>query len=78
MLLIQLINIYTYIVLGAVIISWIQLPPDNPIVQVLHTLTEPVLGPIRRVMPDLGGIDISPIVLLVGLHILKGVLIQAL
>ena len=59
----ECINMYSYIVLASVLISWVQLPPDNPIVQILDTFTEPLLGPIRKVMPDMGGMDFSPIVL---------------
>jgi YggT family protein len=41
------------------------------IVDTLYRLTEPMLRPIRRFLPDLGGIDISPVVLLVGLYVLR-------
>jgi YggT family protein len=74
MLLQLLINGYTLIVFVAVILSWFGLSPDNPIVRVTRALTEPVLEPIRKVMPDLGPIDLSPMVLLIGLQILSRVL----
>ena len=45
----QLIDLYMLIVLGAVIISWLKLPPTNTVAIMLHRLTEPALGPIRRV-----------------------------
>ena len=70
----QLIDLYTLIVFGAVIISWVQLPPTNTIAIVLHRLTEPVLGPIRRVLPPMGGLDFSPLVLLVALQFIRGLL----
>ena len=47
MLLVLLLDGYTLIVFGAVIISWIQLPPTNPVASFLHTMTEPLLAPIR-------------------------------
>ncbi len=78
MLLIQLLDIYSLIVFGSVIISWIQLPPDNPIANFLHSMTEPVLAPIRQVMPDMGGLDLSPLVLLFGIRLVRGTLISAL
>ena len=74
MLLVQLIDLYSLVVLGAVIISWIQLPPTHPVATVLHAMTEPVLGPIRRVLPVMGGLDFSPFVLLLGLQLLRGML----
>lgn len=77
MLLIELLDIYSLIVFGAVICSWIQLPPTNPVVNFLETVTEPVLAPIRRVLPDMAGLDFSPLVLLIGLRMLRGVLLAA-
>ena len=75
MLLIDLLDIYSLIVFGAVIVSWIQLPPTNPVVRFLDTVTEPILAPIRRVLPDMGGLDFSPLVLLIGLRMLRGLLL---
>ena len=70
----QLIDLYTLIVFGAVIVSWVQLPPTNTIAIVLHNLTEPVLGLIRRVLPPMGGLDFSPLVLLLALQFIRGLL----
>ena len=77
MLLIGLLDLYSFVVLGAVVISWLQLPPSNPVATFLHTLTEPLLAPIRRVLPDMGGIDFSPLILLFGLRMLRGLLLAA-
>ena len=74
MILIKIINLYSLIVFVAVILSWFQLPYDNPAVQIVNRLTEPLLQPIRRVLPTMGRMDFSPIVLLVGLQMLKGFL----
>ena len=74
MILRQIIDLYSLIVFVAVVMSWMQLPPSNPIAQVVHTLTEPVLGPLRRALPSMGGLDFSPMVLLVGLQMLRGFL----
>ena len=70
----QLIDLYMLIVLGAVIISWLKLPPTNTVTIVLHRLTEPVLGPIRHVLPQVGGLDFSPLVLLIALQFLRRLL----
>lgn len=70
MLLYKLVELYSYVVLGAVVISWIDLPRDNPIVKILDALTEPALKPIRSLLPSSGGIDFSPLVLLLGLQAL--------
>jgi YggT family protein len=64
-------DFYSLIVFVAVVLSWLRLSPDNPVVRIVTTLTEPVLAPIRKVMPDLGGFDFSPMVLLLLLQLLK-------
>ena len=76
-MLIGLLDVYSMIVLGAVIASWVQIPPDNPIGNFLYTMTEPLLGPIRSLLPDMGGLDFSPLVLLFALRMLRGVLLSA-
>ena len=72
MLLIRLIDVYSLIVVASVVVSWTNLPRDHPAVRLLHQLTEPVLVPIRKVLPPMGGIDFSPLVLLIGLRVLAG------
>ena len=77
------INIYFWIILAMVIMSWLVgfgiVNRSNPYVRqigyALDRLTDPLLRPIRRVLPDLGGIDISPIILLIGLQFL-GILVD--
>lgn len=68
---VQAIELYSYIVLASVLVSWIQLPRDNPLVQLLDTFTEPLLAPIRKIMPDMGGLDFSPMILYVLLSLLS-------
>ncbi len=74
MILIQLITVYQMVVVGAVIMSWLQLSPANPVAQFVRSVTEPVLGPLRRVLPAMGGLDFSPMVLIFGLELLKRLL----
>jgi YggT family protein len=77
-LLVQLLDLYTLIVFGAVIISWVQLPPTHPIARILARLTEPLLAPIRKVMPDLGGLDLSPMALLLGVRLVRGFVLNSM
>lgn len=77
MILVQLLDLYSLAVFAAVIVSWIQLPPHHPIVSILRTVTEPLLAPIRRVLPDMGGLDLSPLVLLFGIRLVRGMLLSA-
>jgi YggT family protein len=71
-----LLTVYGYVLLARAIISWIpNLDPYNPIVQFLYQITEPVLEPIRRLIPPLGGmIDISLIVAFFAIMILQQLL----
>ena len=73
--LIKCVEVYSWIVLASVLVSWIQLPQDNPVVQILDTFTEPLLGPIRKLMPDMGGLDFSPVILFVLLNMLSSSLV---
>ncbi len=70
MLLTRLIDVYSLIIVAAVVVSWTNVPRDHPAVRLLQRLTEPVLAPIRKVLPPMGGIDFSPLVLLIGLRVL--------
>ena len=78
-LLIQILNIYWWIVIAAVIVSWLVsfgvLNTYNPfarsLLTALHALTEPVFRPIRRVIPPLGGLDFSPLIALLGVTFLQ-------
>ena len=77
-LLIELIDLYTIVVLAVVIVSWIRLSPGNLLSQLLHKLTEPVLAPARRIIPPLGGLDISPMLVLIALRAIRSVLIRSI
>ena len=78
MILINIVDLYSVLVLLAVILSWVHLPYDNPVAQFVSRMTEPALAPIRRMLPPMGGMDFSPMILLVGLQMLKGFLIGSL
>ena len=72
-------SIYTIAIFAWVILSWVQVPSDHPVAKVqlaLDRIIYPVILPLRRVMPSprIGGamLDLSPIVLLIGLSLLQG------
>ena len=71
-------TIYTYIIIARAVISWVNPDPYNPIVRFLHRVTDPLLDRIRRVMPDMGGIDLSPMILLLGVFFLQKFLVSSL
>lgn len=75
----QILDIYWWIIILSAIFSWLYafnvVNPRNQFVgavgNMLFRLTEPALRPIRRILPDLGGIDISPIILLLAITFVK-------
>lgn len=69
-ILIQVIEIYRYVVFAAVIASWVAPGSDHPVVLFLEKVTEPVFAPIRKVLPAMSGIDLSPLVVLLGLSLI--------
>ena len=72
------VKIYSLVLLGRVILSWVQPDPSNPIAVFLVRVTEPVLAPVRNLLPAMGGMDFSPILVLFGLQILEEVTIRLL
>jgi YggT family protein len=78
-LIVTVIDIYFWILIAMVVVSWLTafniINRSNNVVRqisyALYRLTEPVLGPIRRIMPDLGGLDISPIIAILILQFIR-------
>jgi YggT family protein len=69
------IQAYIIILIVRAVISWVSPDPYNPIVRFLYRVTEPVLRPIRHRLPDLGGLDISPMVLILVLWFAQSVVL---
>lgn len=78
LLLAQLINLYSIAIIVRIILSWFPVTPGGAMASIfsfIYTITEPVLGPLRRVIPSFGGFDFSPIVAIVGLRLLEGIVL---
>lgn len=81
-----LLSLYWWVIIAGVVLSWLMafnvVNAYNPFVRSLwgglNAVTEPLLRPIRRILPDLGGIDLSPIILLLGIHFIQMVIIPSL
>ena len=72
-------NIYMWIIIIRALISWVNPDPYNPIVQFLYRVTEPVLSPIRRLIPTYAtGIDFSPIIVFFIIMFLQSFLVSTL
>jgi len=66
------------VVIARAVLSWVSPDPYNPIVRMINQLSEPLLFPIRRRVPYLGGIDFSPIILLMAIFFFQNFLVQSL
>lgn len=77
-------KLYSFVIIASAIFSWLYafniINSSNQVIntigRVLYNLTEPALRPIRRIMPDLGGVDISPVILLLIIWFLQNFLVR--
>lgn len=65
------VNMYFFAILALIIFSWIAPHSHHPALALLHQLTEPVMGPVRRLLPPVGGLDLSPILVFVAINVLE-------
>lgn len=72
------INIFLFAVLIQVILSWVNPNAYNPATSLLLTLTEPLMGRARRILPPISGLDLSPMLVMIGLVLLKMLLLPPL
>jgi YggT family protein len=79
-MLITLINLLYYtllvLVLARVVMSFTNISPYHPISQFIYQATEPIMAPVRRLLPAMGGFDFSPIVVLIAAQLLRGILVS--
>ena len=77
---ISILDMYKWIVIIAVVLSYVQPDPRNPIVQVLNRLTEPLFRFVRQKLPFVvfSGIDLSPIVIIFGIQFINTILIRSM
>jgi YggT family protein len=73
----KLLEIYSYVIVAAALISWVSTDPRNPIVAFLRQVTEPVLAPVRRLLPPwkTGGLDLSPLIVIIGIYFVEWVIL---
>ena len=76
-LIVDILQIYSLLIIIRAVVSWVQINRRNQLVRILCNVTDPVLNPIQRVVPPIGGtLDISPIIALVIVQVIKGVVIR--
>ena len=70
---------YSILILIRVLLTWVSISPYHPAVRILHQITDPVILPLRRLIPPIGGtVDVSPIAALIILQIVHSILISLL
>jgi YggT family protein len=70
-----LLTILGFAIIARALLSWVSIDPYNPLVQILYQITEPILAPLRRIIPPIGGMmDITPIVALILLQVLQAII----
>lgn len=72
------VNIFLFSIIIQAVISWVNPGGYNPIIGLLHQLTAPILDPVRRVIPPISGLDLSPMVAIIGLYLVTLLFIQPL
>jgi len=78
------IDIYIFIIIASIVVSWLiafnvlstQHPATRNLITLLGRATDPVMRPVQRYIPSIGGIDISPIIVIFGLTILQGFVLR--
>ena len=73
-----LIDVYMFAIIVEVIISWMNPGSYNPVSSLLHSLTSPLLRPIRNLVPPIAGIDLSPLFAIIGLQVLRMLILPLL
>jgi len=69
-LLSQSVDLIFWLILARVILSWVSPGLGNPMVMVIYQVSEPIMAPVRKIIPPIGGLDLSPIILILGLQFL--------
>jgi YggT family protein len=71
-------RLFSVLIIGRALLSWVSPDPHNAIALFVYRLTEPVLAPVRNLLPATGGIDFSPLLVLIGVQVLERVVVQLL
>jgi YggT family protein len=72
-----LVQFLAFAIFARALLSWFPIDKEGPIPRALNSITDPILDPLRKVIPPIGMIDITPMVAMIGLFILASMLLQA-
>lgn len=75
-----LLSLYFWVVLIAVLLTWVRPDPYNPIVRTLNAMTEPVFYRVRKLLPFtfINGLDLSPVIILIAIQLVQIVVVRSL
>jgi len=73
-----ILNLYMWVIIISALISWVNPDPYNPIVKFLHSITDPVLTPIRRKLGFAMGLDISPMIVILAIMFVRSFIVATL
>ena len=73
-----LLQVLTFAIVARALISWFPMAPRNPLATFLNSITEPVLAPLRRVVPRVGMLDITPLIAILLLQLIRSFIIPSL
>lgn len=73
-----LFSVLYFAILVRILLSWIPTSQDNALIRLLNQITDPILAPARRLIPPMGGVDFSPMVVLMALYIGQRLLVSFL
>lgn len=75
-----LLGLYSWVIIAAALITWVSPDPRNPVVRFLRQVTEPVLAPVRRLLPPwkTGGLDFSPLIVILAIQFVERVILPGL
>ncbi|HUJ73484.1 MAG TPA: YggT family protein [bacterium] len=71
-------NAVSLLIIARAVLSWVSPFPSNAVTRLVFNLTEPLLAPVRAILPNLGGLDFSPWVVLIAVQLLERLLLQTL
>jgi YggT family protein len=66
-----LVNIYFFALLAMIILSWVAAGSNHPAIHLLYQITEPVMAPFRKILPAMGGLDLSPILVFILINVIQ-------
>ncbi|GLR64818.1 YggT family protein [Marinospirillum insulare] len=73
-----ILDLYFFMLIISIVLSWVAPQASHPGAVLVYQLTEPVMAPVRRIIPSLGGLDLSPIFVFLGINLLSSLLVGTL